>query len=1022
MAFAAPKLFATGYDGKLEVEAQWQPVPDAVSYTLKVYQGTQVLASKVVPGPVGSVTLTAPIVSQTVQVAVAAGEGSEAGPDSNRMLVIIDVAAGLKAVCDGSQVRASWTLPQGSVANLGQVAVLDASGTSLAEGTFEGTEGTLTPSPPASEGATLKVRPALGSSLGPVATLPLVTKPAAARTVVYHPAAKRVEVILSEDPPPNCSPSAALYADGELFESAEGVGKQVDIPLESALDPATEWTVRPTWVSGGASGPSGAPVKLLVTPPSLRSIAGDGPLTIAWENQPGQPFPTKGQLGLSANGGQLTSDAVIAGGAGGVATPAPALPEGYVYSATVAGLRGPAEGPASEPVLVPWVRTPIASTAYDGKTLTVTWVGNDPAGTTGCRLELLTGGLQVGEFLGTGGKASWEVGLDPAATYQVRLRWLAGHSSGLAGPAAPVEVVAGPTVSSVAVDPVNDVATVSWRALSGATYVMQAYLDGVWAARFPTSKTSETLKTWAAAGRELTVAVRAVVTSSGVSCEGPPGPRLAVLTTRPQIAAVEFDGVDVTVRWLPVAAADGFEVSVVGGKPGAVIASKDAPAGATSLRLAKPPSFEDTVAVQVKRGSSTGVAARAALFQPGLYVQPNAGGLTILQAASERLEAATVSVYLPALGKATLRPLPIEPPQAGSNEPPFKLAENTDSKSKATLPYVLTIGNGALKFDANRPGLAATYTALLRAAEAAGAGPQGIFTLQQVISRLMPQTFAETLYYAYGLSPLRGCVDLRPGMILRVAAPGFDLTAVDSVPPPASWASGYAPGGAIDLAIDDYLSVGAEVKWRVGFDSFLATLAANGALEVPAPEATGTSTSPVDVVETGGADAADLFFAGFRNPYYRLLIPATVQAASKPTTPRTSQQFAIASAPSWAQIDASPPGSEVKVAYFRGRAVLRPCIRVEVSGHERVVPVGTTVGNLLDGLGRRPPSTARPLAGLRMERSLGPAVLDPTAPYDAGASTRVNLDWLGLVTTAPGVDALSLPLLHGDRLDLGEGG
>ena len=1737
MAFAAPQLRTTAYDGALQVNAQWKAVEGAASYTLKVYEGNRVLESAVVRATVGSVTLKAPITSRTAQVAVAAGEGSGAGPDSIRMLVVVDRASGLKAACDGSQVHASWTLPQGSVANLGQVRVLSAGGRSLAQQTFEGTEGTLTPTPPASGWATLEVRAAVGGSLGPVATLPLVTAAAAARAVSYDPAAaKRVEVVLASPVPLGCSAAATLYANGVPFASEKGLGAQVMIPLASALDPATEWTVRPRWVSGGASGPSGEPVALMVVPPSLLSIAGDGSLAVAWENQPGQPFPTRGQLRLSAEGGALTSAAVIQGGDGGLATPLPALKEGKVYSATVAGLRGPAKGPPSEPVPVPYVKTPIALAAYDGETLTVTWAEADPAETTGCRIELLKGDVQVGEFPGTGKEASALVALDPAATYQVRLRWLAGRGSGPAGtstpvvsaapvleraevltgaeeveltwtgpagavpgyvavfrcegapdepvslaagatspakvalpavaaltdplgrvtvalratrtgaegppsealplvvsapaleaveydgtrvsvsaapvpspvdgyetraswdakavaspgpsvsfpaspsPTAPAKVeivarrgaglgpsevaggtqlvlgapeigargfdgtlltvavtpstapagtpsgylvellrgdvvveraelpvpaagdpldlpvgrveeptaahavrvrtrsgislgpaaeapvtlaapsiasvsvgteieaellagsltaaglamearlvvdgtpgtpvaadpqgkvefalpasgsswaiatratydgvtgpwsepvtvpsavpaslaadysngrlraswagdseavylarvlagdvelararvrgteaelrfapptdgamaelsvrevagvatgpvetlalvtasraasavtsqdqstvtvswdatkfeptptdfvpvvswegetrelpevpvkvssasvplagvpagavvgvrvkaeaalgplgetatvvfgrptdlsldweeegelvvswvppelswdeaavlektvgadttkvadlqgsryrlplsaasegttlavaataaggtgattsapvlfeaplvtamawdgraltlswkmggksaaagaylvtvsdrgrvvaertvtasaatlavselsdeatvsvaalassadwprwrsagpaaklavpVAAPAVSAVVIDPVSGTATVSWSEVAGATsYELQAYLDGVPEGDPVSVKAPEKsaqLTKPPAAGQDLAVAVRAVVATSEMTCTGPPGSRVAVLTAAPEITAVDFDGVSATVSWLPLAGASGYAVAIFG-KPGKVLATASAPAGATSLRLALPPwaPGQYQVAVQAQRGSSTGVAATAALFQPGLYPRASARGPAILRTASERLEAEAVTVYLPPLGEATLGPLPIEPAQAGESKPPFKLAANTDSASKATLPYVLTIGAGALSFEPTRSGLQDTYRALLVDAEQAGAGPQGIFALQQAISRLMPQTFAETLYYAYGLSPLRLYVDLRPGMILRVAAPGFDLTAVDSVPPPAGWATGYAPGGAIDLAIDDYLSGEADPQWRVGFDAFLATLAASGALEVPAPKTPvppAPSPSPVDVVETGGADAADLFFEEFRNPYYRLLIPAAVQAASQPTTVRTSQQFAIASAPRWEQIDARPPESAVKVAYFRGRAVLRPCIRVEVEGRERVVPVGTTVGNLLDGLGRRPPSTARPLVGLRLERALGPAVLDPTAPYDAGASARVNLDWLGLVTMAPGVDALSLPLLHGDRLSLGEGG
>lgn len=286
----------------------------------------------------------------------------------------------------------------------------------------------------------------------------------------------------------------------------------------------------------------------------------------------------------------------------------------------------------------------------------------------------------------------------------------------------------------------------------------------------------------------------------------------------------------------------------------------------------------------------------------------------------------------------------------------------------------------------------------------------------------MPQSFDESLYYAYGLSATSGSVDLRPGTILRVASGSFDLTAVSAAP---TWSSGYAPGPVVDFPIDDYYD-GAGGPWRVGFDAFLAWLTANGVLIVPAPQTTtsGLPPSAGDVLETGGAAAADLFFPDFRRPYHRLLVPDYLQPATPPSVSRTGQQFAIAAAGSWAAIDAATPtpGGGVAVAYLRGRTVVTLCIRVSVDGLEQVVPVGTTVGNLLDGLGRRPPATATPLAGLRLERALGPVVLDPTAAYDASAGERVHLDWNGLVSWAGGRDALSLPLLHGDRLRTGAAG
>jgi hypothetical protein len=106
--------------------------------------------------------------------------------------------------------------------------------------------------------------------------------------------------------------------------------------------------------------------------------------------------------------------------------------------------------------------------------------------------------------------------------------------------------------------------------------------------------------------------------------------------------------------------------------------------------------------------------------------------------------------------------------------------------------------------------------------------------------------------------------------------------------------------------------------------------------------------------------------------------------------------------------------------------VLRPCIRVAVDGAEHVVPVGTTVGNLLDRVARRPPSAALALRGVRIYRAPAPAVLpvpvvlDSGLGYDVAAMSRVRLDWQGTTAWPAGPqDALSLPLLHGDRIVFG---
>jgi hypothetical protein len=400
------------------------------------------------------------------------------------------------------------------------------------------------------------------------------------------------------------------------------------------------------------------------------------------------------------------------------------------------------------------------------------------------------------------------------------------------------------------------------------------------------------------------------------------------------------------------------------------------------------------------------------LVQQALYLGAPSGVPVLFCADSLPFAPAATTVYLPNIGPLENLPFP-----SGAPSPPFVVAANGDANSKARYPYTLTIAHGALAFttnDAIRADVQKAYGDLLAAAWTNKATPWGIWVLQQAIARAMPQTFAETLFYSYGLLPTGQSADVRPGVILRVAYSEFDL--MPGTKPPA-WSTGYAGGAVADYELGDYFDAGGRT-WLVGFDAFVAWLTSNSIVTVKDPQ---TASSGQAFTESGAAEAADLFFPDFRQPFYRLFFPPSLQETTPPAQPYTAQQFTLAAADTWSAISsANPwPSPGVKVAYFRGRSVVKLAVRVVVNGVEEVVPIGTTVGNVLDRLGRRPPSTSVGLRGVTLERSLGPAVFNPNVPYDAGAGLRVRLDWDPLLVLGAPYDATSLPLLHGDRLTVG---
>jgi hypothetical protein len=135
----------------------------------------------------------------------------------------------------------------------------------------------------------------------------------------------------------------------------------------------------------------------------------------------------------------------------------------------------------------------------------------------------------------------------------------------------------------------------------------------------------------------------------------------------------------------------------------------------------------------------------------------------------------------------------------------------------------------------------------------------------------------------------------------------------------------------------------------------------------------------------------------------------------------TPSNFVLAAAPSYRTLQTTvnyPTGSNPTVAYFRGRSVVKLCIRVFINGVEDVVPIGTTVTNILERYGRQVPSAGVAFGGVQLQRASALAV-NATAPFDAGASVPVRLDWNTLSVYGPANTALSLPLLHGDRLTIG---
>lgn len=665
---------------------------------------------------------------------------------------------------------------------------------------------------------------------------------------------------------------------------------------------------------------------------------------------------------------------------------------------------------------------------YDGHRADAEWAALTPGsvqGQSGFLLSATSAGTTVSSVFATGSSAGLAIP-DGTATPAVQLAMAGPGSTGL--PTASITLLASaPDGLALTTDAVSGGAVLSWQAVTGAGGYTIAFSDGraavqVTEARYPFPKAP-------AADVPLGVSVTATATTGGVAVTGPASLPFALPTARAELGRADYDGSTLDLEWSAVAGATAYRISVLAGQETAPVQQVDTPDAATHYRLT--PTFSDyaktyRVVVQALAGSSSGPPSPPRdLFHSGWFVSRAAAStyapfaypatsLATVMSGDLGQKGADIVVYLPDLGGGTaLRGLPLV-------HAPFTLAANADSGTSGVYPYTLSVpGNSSAWSFGTAPirsDVLDAYVALLKAAENAGAVPQGIVQLQQAIARYLPQTFQETLYYSYGLAfpnPSAGIVygtaDLRPGMVLRVVF--NDYMAVGGTNT-QQWLNGYVGGSLIDYDVGSYLS---SAGWALGFDAFIAQLVANGALSVTAPP-----THPSLQLEGGMAEAADLFYPDFREPFYRLFFPTTLVSPSGVGTSQTAPNFVLAAASSYTSLSTATnvPGPGSTVAYFRGRAVVKLCIRIVVNGNDTVVPIGTTVGNLLDRWSRQPPNVARALKGVKLERALEPVVLDAAAALDAARSYPVRLDWQTLPQYAPAWNALALPLLHGDRLTI----
>jgi hypothetical protein len=580
-------------------------------------------------------------------------------------------------------------------------------------------------------------------------------------------------------------------------------------------------------------------------------------------------------------------------------------------------------------------------------------------------------------------------------------------------------LLAAPVIGLTTAAAVTNITTLNWAAIPNVGSYTINFTDG-------TSKTSATtslaLTQALVIGAQLGYTVRAEMNVSGIPVTGPPSTLSYVPTSAANISDVRFDGSNVEVSWAAVPDALSYNVELFDNAiPTTAVYSQNTNGTYFAFTFTPVAGKVYTAYVQPVTNAGTALSGtNQALFTSGIFVsqQPStaaypysyvAGAMANLGTAAAGPVAQLITLYLPELGTAA---------GALGTDPIVSAPFTIEPSGETALPYKLTIDTSAWTFDTTpvRATLLSAYVLFLKTIEAPGGGlsgatPYGISLVEAAIASALPQTFAETLYYNFGLytsvTPSASYIDLRPGMILRVSASDYVNIPQTGLP---SWINGYAGATIMDFEIGSYLS---NSNWKTGFDSFLNILSSQGVLSVSTPVPSVNNTQP------GLAGAADLYFTQFLQPFYRLYFPAALSIPWGSGSNSTSQNFTLTAAATYADLqNTSVNPTTTPTAYFRGRAIVEVMIKVMVNGNERLVPVGTSLGNLLDQLGLRPSTTSPVFKKLRVMRSVVAAITSLTPSTALGPQLELRVDWNGLAVyaTGNGSDAMSVPLLPGDEI------
>jgi hypothetical protein len=317
--------------------------------------------------------------------------------------------------------------------------------------------------------------------------------------------------------------------------------------------------------------------------------------------------------------------------------------------------------------------------------------------------------------------------------------------------------------------------------------------------------------------------------------------------------------------------------------------------------------------------------------------------------------------------------------------------------------YQVAVDPSIWKFDDSpiRSAVRTGFDDFLKALDAQGLKGGRLALIRGWLAQVLPQTFAESLYFRYGLDVAQRCVELGPGMRLRV-----DFQAHQAVDPGTSSLNGFVSTGRGYVEVGQV--AGAQSGLVLGFDPFLSRLQGF---------TVGASTAA-----TGGL--VDLQGPAHQLPYWRLYYPASYPGsdgtgfagpAQNPVLIGASTRAVLEAAGAQYVGDGSIASNAVGV-WFRGRVTVVPEIPVLVQNQVRHITLGTTLRDLFAGF-EPMPWVPGAMSTQFLSRLASPLTATNDLQWQPLRTYQVvSLGSPAYNTYADTLDAFDLPLVGGDSV------